>query len=190
MKVVVAVTSLLAALAVAGVAIGLARRSPASSSTPSVSSAPPIEATGWLNTPPLTSADLAGKVVLYDFWTYSCINCVHTLPHVKAWYARYAGDGLVVLSIHTPEFEYEADPNNVAKFVAANDIEYPVALDPHRDTWKAWDNKYWPAFYLYDRAGHRSYVHFGEGRYDETEDELRALLGVDPSSPRARVDLG
>ena len=128
--------------------------------------------------------------MLYDFWTYSCINCVHTLPHVKAWYARYAADGLVVLSIHTPEFEFEADPANVAKFVADNDIEYPVALDPHRDTWRAWDNHYWPAFYLYDRAGARRYVHFGEGRYDETEDELRSLLGVDPSSPRARVDLG
>jgi thiol-disulfide isomerase/thioredoxin len=183
-RVVVSITSLLALLAVAGVTIGITRRS---ADRPS---APPIEATGWLNTAPLTPADVEGKVVLYDFWTYSCVNCVHTLPYVKAWYARYAADGLVVLSIHTPEFEFEADPRNVADFVAENGIEYPVALDPHRDTWRAWDNHYWPAFYVYDRTGARRYQHFGEGRYDETEDVLRSLLGVDPSSPRARVATG
>jgi thiol-disulfide isomerase/thioredoxin len=183
-RVVVSITVALALLALAGVATGITRPS---ADQPS---APPIAATGWLNTAPLSPADVEGKVVLYDFWTFSCINSVHTLPYVKAWYARYAADGLVVISIHTPEFEFEADPRNVADFVAKNDIEYPVALDPQRDTWRAWHNHYWPAFYVYDRAGARRYQHFGEGRYDQTEDVLRSLLGVDPSSPRARVATG
>ncbi|MGB8858756.1 MAG: redoxin domain-containing protein [Ilumatobacteraceae bacterium] len=150
--------------------------------------APSIEANdGWLNTTPLTDADLAGKVVLYDFWTFGCINCQHTLPHVTAWQQRYAADGLVILSIHTPEFDYEADAGNVAEFVAGAGIEYPVALDPDRDVWHAWDNHYWPAFYLYDGEGRLRVQHFGEGAYDSTEDAIRALLGVDPDSPRAVV---
>jgi len=149
--------------------------------------APKITASGWLNTAPLDTQDLEGKVVLYDFWTFGCINCVHTLPHLKAWDERYRVDGLVVLSIHTPEFTYEADPANVHRFVSENDIRYPVALDPDRLTWRAFANRYWPAFYLHDRDGKRRYQHFGEGAYERTEDNIRALLGVDPSSPRAVV---
>ncbi|MEO8696820.1 MAG: redoxin domain-containing protein [Acidimicrobiales bacterium] len=149
--------------------------------------APTVTASGWLNTEPLDARGLEGKVVLYDFWTFGCINCVHTLPHVKAWDQRYRDDGLVVLSIHTPEFSYEADPGNVRRFVADNEIRYPVALDPESVTWRAFANRYWPAFYLHDRGGRRRYQHFGEGAYEQTETIIRALLGVDPSSPRAVV---
>ena len=149
--------------------------------------APTVTASGWLNTAPLDAQDLAGKVVLYDFWTFGCINCVHTLSHLKAWDERYRADGLVVLSIHTPEFSYEADPANVQRFLIENDIRYPVALDPDSVTWRAFANRYWPAFYLHDRQGKRRYQHFGEGAYEQTEDTIRALLGVDPNSPRAVV---
>ncbi len=148
--------------------------------------APSVEAVaGWLNTDGLSDADLADHVVLYDFWTFGCVNCQHTLPHVKAWQERYSGDGLTILSIHTPEFAYEADPANVADFVAANGITFPVALDPERDIWRAWDNHYWPAFYLYDQQGRLRLHHAGEGSYGTTEDAIRSLLGVDPASPRA-----
>jgi thiol-disulfide isomerase/thioredoxin len=151
-------------------------------------SAPPVKASGWLNTEPLDARALAGKVVLYDFWTYGCFNCVNTLPHVKAWHERYQSDGLVVLSIHTPEFSHEADPANVRRFVDDNDITYPVALDPDRATWRAFANRYWPAFYLHDRDGKRRYQHFGEGAYELTEDTIRTLLGVEMNSERA-VDI-
>ncbi len=144
-------------------------------------------ATGWINTDPLTSASLHGSVVLVDFWTFGCINCQHTLSHVKAWYARYAADGLVVLSVHTPEFSYEADPANVQDYVTREGITYPVALDPEMAVWHAWDNHAWPGFYLYDTDGRLRLQHLGEGRYDMTEDSIRALLGVDPASPRADV---
>lgn len=150
--------------------------------------APSVDAAaGWLNTDGLSDADLAGRVVLYDFWTFGCVNCQHTVPHVKAWQERYAGDGLTILSIHTPEFAYEADPANVADFVAGNGITFPVALDPERDIWRAWDNHYWPAFYLYDEQGRLRLHHVGEGSYGGTEDAIRSLLGVDPASPRAAV---
>jgi thiol-disulfide isomerase/thioredoxin len=149
---------------------------------------PSIEqAVGWLNTAPLTDAALRGHVVLYDFWTFACVNCKHTLPHVKAWQERYASDGLVILSIHTPEFDFEAVPENVADYVTENAITYPVALDPSRAVWRTWDNHYWPAFYLYDTEGRLRLRHFGEGSYDSTEDAIRLLLSVDPSSPRADV---
>jgi thiol-disulfide isomerase/thioredoxin len=150
-------------------------------------SAPLVHSGQWLNSPPLSATDLDGKVVLYDFWTFGCINCKHTLPYVKAWYARYAADGLVVLSIHTPEFAYEADPTNVSRFIASEGITFPVALDADKVTWRSFANHYWPAFYLHDRAGRRRYVHVGEGSYDVTENAIRALLGVDPASPRAEA---
>jgi thiol-disulfide isomerase/thioredoxin len=144
-------------------------------------------ASGWLNTPPLDDDSLRGKVVLVDFWTFACVNCQHTLSHVKAWQQRYAKDGLLLLSVHSPEFDYEADPDNVADYVTKQAITYPVALDPDHRVWSAWGNHYWPAFYLYDRAGQLRLRHFGEGAYDSTEDAIRAVLGVDPSSPRAVV---
>lgn len=149
--------------------------------------APPVRARQWLNSRPLTSTDLAGKVVLYDFWTFGCINCRHTQPYVQAWHDRYARDGLVVLSIHTPEFGYEADPANVSRYVRENQVTYPVALDPDSAVWDAFGNRYWPQFYLHDRAGHRRLIRIGEGSYASTEDAIRALLGVPASAPRANV---
>ena len=149
--------------------------------------APGIRASGWLNSDPLDAADLRGKVVLYEFWTFGCINCRHVLPHVKAWYDRYAADGLVVVGVHTPEFGYEADPSAVADFVRENGIRYPVALDPDGTVWQAFGNRYWPQFSLHDRDGRRRLVKIGEGGYDTTEDAIRALLGVDPRSRRAAV---
>ena len=150
--------------------------------------APSLEpATGWLNSEPLLPAALIGKVVLYDFWTFECVNCQHTFTHLEAWHERYAKDGLVVLGVHTPEFADEAVPANVAKAVRAAALTYPIALDPDREIWRAFANHYWPAFYLYDRTGDYRYQHFGEGSYDETEDAIRALLGIDPSAPRATV---
>ena len=141
-------------------------------------------ADGWAA--PLTDDDLAGESCSTTL-TFGCINCQHTLPHLKAWQQRYAADGLVILSIHSPEFAYEADPANVAEFIASEGIEYPVALDPDRAVWRAWDNRYWPAFYLYDELGRLRVQHFGEGAYDSTDDALRVLLGVVPDRPRAVV---
>lgn len=148
-------------------------------------SAPDVVPAGWINTPGLTPADLEGKVVLYEFWTFGCYNCKNVLPHVKAWHARYAKDGLITLSIHTPEFDYEGKVENIQKFVTENEITYPVALDPDSHIWQAFQNHYWPNMYLHDQQGQRRYEHIGEGSYDETEDAIRLLLGVDPASPRA-----
>lgn len=149
-------------------------------------------ASGWLNadvglTDEQRDADLARRVVLYDFWTFGCINCRNTLGHTTAWHDRYAPDGLVLLSIHTPEFEYERDPDAVAEFVADAGIRSPVALDPDKVIWRRWANRYWPAFSLYDADGALRRRHVGEGRYDDMEDAVRALLGVDPASPRVVV---
>jgi cytochrome c biogenesis protein CcdA/thiol-disulfide isomerase/thioredoxin len=135
----------------------------------------------WLNTPggrPLSLRSLRGKVVLVDFWTYSCINCLRTLPHVTGWYDRYRGAGLVVVGVHSPEFAFERVPGNVRDAVARLDVDYPVALDNGFRTWEAYDNQYWPAKYLIDRNGHLRYAHFGEGAYDETERLIRRLLAV------------
>jgi thiol-disulfide isomerase/thioredoxin len=142
---------------------------------------------GWVNTTGLTDADLAGKVVLYEFWTFGCINCRHVLPHTTAWHERYATDGLVLLSIHTPEFDDEREPDAVARFVADEHIGYPVVLDPDKVIWRRWGNHAWPAFYLYDGEGSLRRQFFGEGAYDDMEDAIRALLGVAPDSPRAIV---
>jgi len=133
----------------------------------------------WFNTPEdrsLSISGLRGKVVLVDFWTYTCINCLRTLPHVIGWYDRYRNDGLVVVGVHTPEFAFEAVPSNVGAAVKRLGVDYPVALDPEYATWNAYANRYWPAKYLIDRRGHVRYAHFGEGEYDKTEDAIRALL--------------
>lgn len=150
-------------------------------------SAPPLQPTGWLNTEPLTAADLEGNVVLYDFWTFGCSNCQHTLPYLKAWHERYAAEGLVVLGVHTPEFDYEAVPDNVAEYAAAEGITYPIALDADKETWRAFGTRGWPTFYLHDDQGRRRLRLVGEGRYDQMEDAIRALLGVDAGAPRATV---
>ena len=133
--------------------------------------------TNWINSKPLTSKQLRGKVVLIDFWTYSCINCLRTLPHVKAWYQTYHDKGLVVIGVHTPEFAFEHVPSNVRSAVRRLGIKYPVALDNDYGTWNAFRNQYWPAKYLIDRSGHLRYYHFGEGSYDTTEARIRTLLG-------------
>jgi cytochrome c biogenesis protein CcdA/thiol-disulfide isomerase/thioredoxin len=130
----------------------------------------------WLNSKPLTLAKLRGKVVLVDFWTYSCVNCLRTLPHVKGWARTYRDAGLVVVGVHSPEFAFERVPANVRRAVDELDVEYPVALDNDFRTWDAWLNRYWPAKYLIDRRGHLRYAHFGEGSYGETEGIIRTLL--------------
>jgi cytochrome c biogenesis protein CcdA/thiol-disulfide isomerase/thioredoxin len=134
----------------------------------------------WLNTPgsrPLTLAGLRGKVVLVDFWTYSCVNCIRTLPYLKAWYARYHRDGLVIVGVHTPEFAFEHVVGNVQRAVHEHGIRYPVAIDNAYGTWDAWANQYWPADYLIDRRGDVREAHFGEGAYGRTEADIRLLLG-------------
>ena len=130
----------------------------------------------WLNSKPLTLASLRGKVVLIDFWTYSCVNCIRTLPYVKRWYDTYRDAGLVVVGVHTPEFAFEHVPGNVEKAVQSFGIDYPVALDNDFGTWTAWGNRYWPAEYYIDRQGHVRYAHFGEGDYAGTEKVIRTLL--------------
>jgi thiol-disulfide isomerase/thioredoxin len=138
---------------------------------------PPLDgAVQWLNSPPLTREQLRGKVVLVDFWTYSCINCIRSVPYVRAWYERYRDQGLVVIGVHSPEFAFERDPDNVRKAVADFSIRYPVALDNELAIWRAFNNRYWPAHYIADARGRIRYHHFGEGRTNETESAIRALL--------------
>jgi cytochrome c biogenesis protein CcdA/thiol-disulfide isomerase/thioredoxin len=137
----------------------------------------------WLNSRPLTMGQLRGTVVLIDFWTYSCINCLRTLPHVEAWDRLYRKDGLVIVGVHTPEFSFEHVPSNVKAAVKRLGVHYPVALDNDYGTWNAYGNQYWPAKYLIDRNGHVRYAHFGEGNYDITEENIRDLLGEKPASP-------
>jgi len=133
----------------------------------------------WWNTPgnrPLTLRSLRGRVVLIDFWTYSCINCIRTLPALRAWDARYRGDGLTIIGMHAPEFPFERDAGNVGRAIERNGLRYPVAQDNDFATWSAYGNQYWPAKYLIDARGRVRYVHFGEGGYDRTERAIRALL--------------
>ena len=133
-------------------------------------------ATLWLNSPPLTPQSLRGKVVMVDFWTYSCINCLRALPYVESWYEKYKDHGLVVIGVHAPEFAFEKDPNNVRRAVADLKITYPVALDNDYAIWQAFNNQYWPAHYFIDATGRIRAHHFGEGNYDESEQIIRTLL--------------
>jgi cytochrome c biogenesis protein CcdA/thiol-disulfide isomerase/thioredoxin len=133
----------------------------------------------WFNTPgdqPLTLSGLRGRVVLVDFWTYSCINCIRTLPYLKAWDAKYRKDGLTIVGVHTPEFPFEREAGNVEDAIAENGIRYPVAQDNEQATWNAYGNQYWPAEYFIDSRGEVRYVHFGEGEYGEKEKVIRDLL--------------
>jgi thiol-disulfide isomerase/thioredoxin len=134
--------------------------------------------TTWVNSKPLTIAGLKGKVVLVDFWAYSCINCVRTLPYLAEWDRKYRDKGLVIIGIHAPEFDFEKNPGNVRKAVEKYGIHYPVALDNAMVTWAHFNNRYWPAHYLIDKSGAIVYTHFGEGKYDVTEDNIRVLLGL------------
>jgi thiol-disulfide isomerase/thioredoxin len=139
--------------------------------------APEFTGTGrWFNSPPLTLASLRGHVVLIDFWTYTCINCIRTLPQLEAWDRAYRRDGLVIVGVHTPEFSFEHDAGNVARAIRADGIRYPVVQDNAYGTWKAWGNEYWPAEYLIDARGHVRHVHFGEGDYPMTEHAIRTVL--------------
>ena len=138
---------------------------------------PPLTgATGWLNSKPLTPESLRGKVVVVDFWAYSCINCLRAMPYVNAWYRHYKDSGLVVLGVHSPEFAFEKDIANVRAAVKKFDIQYPVALDNDMTIWKAFNNKFWPAHYFVDAKGQIRGHHFGEGKYAKSEREIRRLL--------------
>lgn len=130
----------------------------------------------WLNSDPVTLAQLRGKVVLVDFWTYTCINCINTLPYVKTWNQKYKDRGLAVIGVHTPEYPFERDTDNVETAIKRFGITYPVAQDNHYATWSAYNNQYWPAFYLLDKKGKVAYTHFGEGDYAQTEAAIQALL--------------
>ncbi|MGZ4380064.1 MAG: cytochrome c biogenesis protein DipZ [Gaiellaceae bacterium] len=144
----------------------------------------------WLNTPdgrPLTLAGLRGKVVLVDFWTYSCINCIRTLPHLRAWYAAYHPDGLEIVGVHTPEFAFEHVLGNVRQATRDLHVTWPVALDNKYGTWNAYSNEYWPAEYLIDRSGRIRHVHFGESDYGGSEREIRSLLAEGAKPLPARL---
>jgi thiol-disulfide isomerase/thioredoxin len=158
-------------------------------------------ATGWLNSPPLTAADLRGHVVLVDFWTYTCINWLRTLPYVRAWADKYQDQGLVVIGVHTPEFDVEHDLDNVRRAVKDLGVEYPVAVDSDYAIWSAFDNHYWPALYFVDAQGQIRHHRFGEGGYQASEMILQQLLteagsggisdelvSVDPTGVEAAAD--
>lgn len=130
----------------------------------------------WINSSPLGVSDLKGKVVLVQFWTFACINCQRTLPYITRWHKQYARQGLQVVGIHTPEFPFERDVNNVKRALKQYQINYPVALDNEYKTWEAYQNNYWPHLFLADRQGFLRYDHIGEGAYEETEQTIRMLL--------------
>ena len=136
----------------------------------------------WINSAPLTMAQLRGKVVLVEFWTYECGNCLNVVPHVNEWHRRYHADGLVVVGVHTPEFEAERVDANVDAAVKRLSIGYAVAQDNDYRTWDAYANRYWPVLYLVDRDGRIVYRHIGEGGYDETEARIRTLLAAKPGA--------
>ncbi|HLO28549.1 MAG TPA: thioredoxin family protein [Anaerolineales bacterium] len=150
---------------------------PKLASLPDLGLAPELTNDTWLNVDaPLRLADLRGKVVIVEMWTFGCINCQHVIPSLKEWHGKYKDQGLVIIGNHFPEFSYEKDLNNVKDAVARYGIEYAVAQDNAGATWRAYRNQYWPALYLIDKQGHIRYVHIGEGNYKETEENIKALL--------------
>jgi thiol-disulfide isomerase/thioredoxin len=172
----------------------LALAAPANAAEPALHDMGPAPAfagiSTWLNSPPLTMAGLRGKVVLVDFWAYSCINCLRTLPFLIRWQHDYKDMGLVVVGVHTPEFKFEHDTKNVQAAIDRFHIDYPVAQDNDLATWNAFHNEYWPAEYLIDRSGHIVYTHVGEGDYDVTENAIRTLLKAGPPvGPENGADL-
>lgn len=130
----------------------------------------------WINSEPLTIEGLRGKVVLVDFWTYTCINCIRTFPYLKSWYEQYEDDGLVIIGVHSPEFDFERVYQNVVEATQTHGITWPVAQDNDFETWKNYGNRFWPAKYLIDQEGMVRYTHFGEGAYADTEEKIRKLL--------------
>ncbi|HTH60521.1 MAG TPA: thioredoxin family protein [Paraburkholderia sp.] len=169
-----------AACCAGAAAIGIATATPTAAVAASLrSGAPAPEFAGiaaWLNSDPLTARQLKGRVLLVDFWTASCINCIHTLPFVTQWDRKYREQGLTVVGVHTPEFESERDMAIVQAAIRRYGITYPVALDNQYRTWNAYGNQYWPAFYLIDRRGRVVYTHVGEGDYAQTEAAIQAAL--------------
>jgi thiol-disulfide isomerase/thioredoxin len=167
-----------AGAAMTGAAPGAAMSSARSPSSPAFEGElPPLDgAVAWLNSPPLAREQLRGHVVLIDFWTYSCINCLRALPYVTAWHARYKDKGLVVIGVHTPEFAFEKDARNVRRAAQELGVTYPMALDNDYAIWKAFKNRYWPAHYFIDAEGRVRGHHFGEGDYAESEQLIRELL--------------
>lgn len=147
------------------------------------------EITEWINSNPLQIKDLKGKVVLIDFWAYSCINCIRTFPYLKSWYKKYHDKGLIIVGVHSPEFDFEKEPVNVKKAVKDDGLLYPVALDNNFSTWTNYQNQYWPASYLIDKNGNIVYKHFGEGSYDITENNIRYLLGLKPEQMKHESEI-
>jgi thiol-disulfide isomerase/thioredoxin len=131
----------------------------------------------WLNSTPLSIKDIKGSVVLVQIWTFGCINCQRTLPYITKWHQQYASQGLKVIGIHTPEFAFERDVNNIKKALRQHKITYPVAVDNEYKTWNAYENQYWPHLFLADRQGILRYDHIGEGAYEKIEQTIRQLLG-------------
>lgn len=142
----------------------------------------------WINSKPLTIANLRGKVVLIDFWTYTCINCIRTLPYLQNWSEKYKDQGLIVIGVHSPEFEFEKDLDNVKKAVKDFGLTYPIVQDNNFDTWRAYANQYWPAKYLIDKDGNIRYTHFGERNYDETEKMIQQLLKENHQKVNQKID--
>ena len=138
--------------------------------------APDIVSQTWLNSAPIHLSDLKGKVVIVEFWTFGCYNCRNVEPYVKAWHGKYAGRGLVVIGVHSPEFSYEHDLDKVASYMNQHDIRFPVPIDNDFATWNRYGNRYWPAMYLIDKQGVIRYVRIGEGGYQDTEQLIQALL--------------
>ena len=150
---------------------------PKHASLPDLGPAPELTNDTWLNVDsPLRLADLRGKVVIVEMWTFGCINCQHVMPSLKEWYSKYKDQGFVIIGNHFPEFSYEQDLNNLKDAVARDDIQYPVTQDNDGATWQAYRNHYWPTMYLIDKQGHIRYIHIGEGSYKETEENIKALL--------------
>ncbi len=177
-----------AAASVAGGALGIALPETAKSNgaripapvkdLPVEGHLPPLKhALGWLNSPPLERTDLQGKVVLINFWTYTCINSLRTLPYLRAWAKKYQHEGLVVIGVHTPEFSFEHEIDNVRRATKEIRLDYPIAIDSDYAIWRAFENQYWPAFYLVDQNGRIRHHQFGEGEYDSTERAIQQLLG-------------
>src|SRR5262250_1798974 len=133
-------------------------------------------ASGWLNSQPLTAANLRGKVVLIEFWTYTCVNWVRTLPYVRAWAEKYKGHGLVVIGVHSPEFAFERNVDNVRRAARDLRVDYPVVIDSDHAIWRAFKNEYWPALYFVDAQGHIRHHQFGEGEYEQSEMIIQRLL--------------
>ncbi len=142
----------------------------------------------WINSQPLTLEGQRGNVVLIDFWTYTCINCIRTLPYIKDWHEKYADEGLVIIGVHTPEFEFEKNRDNVVEFMGKEMLKYAVAQDNDYGTWRAFENRFWPAKYLIDKDGYIRYMHFGEGAYEETERKIRDLL-AEKGAAMAQISL-